>query len=159
MGRLKEKELSAGILFFTEDKELFMARVTNSGLGGGPSRWDIPKGHVELGETPIEAAIRECFEETGFVDFDQSHLDDLGVHKYASNKDIHIFEYMLPVNHSQFKDCICTAYRTDDHGNSYPEADAFALISPRMWNYVMGTSLFNVMQKLYPSVILDSYKV
>ena len=56
----KIKEVSAGILFFTEDYELFMGRVTNSGLGGGPSRWDIPKGHIEEGETPIEAAIREA---------------------------------------------------------------------------------------------------
>ncbi|MGZ7215501.1 NUDIX hydrolase, partial [Streptococcus pyogenes] len=80
----KIKEVSTGIIFFTEDYELFMGRVTNSGLGGGPSRWDIPKGHIEEGETPIEAAIRECREETGFVDYDQSLLVDLGRHDYAS---------------------------------------------------------------------------
>lgn len=50
----KIKEVSAGIIFFTEDYELFMGRVTNSGLGGGPSRWDIPKGHIEEGETPMK---------------------------------------------------------------------------------------------------------
>ena len=108
----KIKEVSAGIIFFTEDYELFMGRVTNSGLGGGPSRWDIPKGHIEEGETPIEAAIRECREETGFVDYDQSLLVDLGRHDYASNKDIHLFQYMHPVEHSQFRDCVCTAYHT-----------------------------------------------
>lgn len=28
-------------------------------------RWDLPKGHVESGETPAEAALREVAEETG----------------------------------------------------------------------------------------------
>ncbi|MEW5943937.1 MAG: bis(5'-nucleosyl)-tetraphosphatase [Pseudomonadota bacterium] len=30
--------------------------------------WDFPKGLVEAGETPLEAAIREVREETGLVD-------------------------------------------------------------------------------------------
>jgi ADP-ribose pyrophosphatase YjhB (NUDIX family) len=29
--------------------------------------WSLPKGHVEEGETPEEAALREVFEETGLV--------------------------------------------------------------------------------------------
>ncbi|QQG32180.1 nudix hydrolase [Citrobacter phage CkP1] len=149
----KIKEVSAGILFFTEDYKLFMGRVTNSGLGNGPSRWDIPKGHIKENETPLRAAIRECWEETGFVDYDAELLMDLGRHKYASNKDIHLFQYMHPVDHSQFKDCVCTAYHTDKDGNTFPEIDAFALMSPQQWNYVMGPSLFNVMQKLFPEII------
>lgn len=147
-----KKEVSAGILFFTKDKELFMGRVTNSGLGAGmPSRWDIPKGHIEKDETPLRAAIRECWEETGFIDYDASLLVDLGRQKYASNKDLHVFLYPLPVRHEQFKDCICTAYHEDpETGERFPEIDRFALIKPSMWNYVMGPSLFNVMQRLFP---------
>ncbi len=30
-------------------------------------RWDLPKGHVDPGETDMEAALRELEEETGFV--------------------------------------------------------------------------------------------
>ncbi len=30
--------------------------------------WSLPKGHLENGETPEEAAIREIFEETGIQD-------------------------------------------------------------------------------------------
>ena len=29
-------------------------------------RWGYPKGHLEEGEKPSEAAVREVFEETGF---------------------------------------------------------------------------------------------
>lgn len=32
-----------------------------------PSCWDVPGGHVEFGESPIEAAIREVQEELGVV--------------------------------------------------------------------------------------------
>lgn len=33
----------------------------------GKQALSLPKGHVESGETNVQAAIRECFEETGVV--------------------------------------------------------------------------------------------
>jgi bis(5'-nucleosidyl)-tetraphosphatase len=30
--------------------------------------WDFPKGHIEAGETPLDAALRELTEETGIAD-------------------------------------------------------------------------------------------
>ena len=43
-----------------------------------PSRGEIrlPKGHVERGEVPLEAAVRETAEEAGYVDLEL--LGDLG---------------------------------------------------------------------------------
>ena len=32
-----------------------------------PKRWDLPKGHVDPGETDIECALRELAEETGIA--------------------------------------------------------------------------------------------
>lgn len=34
------------------------------------STWETQGGHIELGETPLEAARRELYEESGAVDFD-----------------------------------------------------------------------------------------
>lgn len=34
------------------------------------NRWDLPKGHVDPGETDMEAALRELEEETGFEEDD-----------------------------------------------------------------------------------------
>ena len=32
-----------------------------------PDRWDLPKGHVDAGETEMECALRELAEETGIT--------------------------------------------------------------------------------------------
>lgn len=36
----------------------------------GPGYWGLPKGHIDPGESPLQAAIREIAEETGLVDLE-----------------------------------------------------------------------------------------
>ena len=38
--------------------------------------WEHPAGHIESGETPLETAKRELYEESGAVDFDIEPLFD-----------------------------------------------------------------------------------
>lgn len=39
-----------------------------------PRRWDLPKGHVDEGETELQCAIRELYEETG-ISVDDIEID------------------------------------------------------------------------------------
>jgi 8-oxo-dGTP pyrophosphatase MutT (NUDIX family) len=54
-------KLSAGILFIHEDEALLVHSTNSAWM----KTWMPPKGHVELGETEKEAAIRETEEEIG----------------------------------------------------------------------------------------------
>lgn len=38
--------------------------------------WEHPSGHIEFGETPLQAAKRELYEETGAIEFELEPLCD-----------------------------------------------------------------------------------
>jgi 8-oxo-dGTP pyrophosphatase MutT (NUDIX family) len=40
-----------------------------------PTRYDLPKGHIEVGEDELDCALREVYEETG-IEASTVHLDD-----------------------------------------------------------------------------------
>lgn len=51
---------AAGIVFRSRDGRVLVLKRTDG-------RWGIPGGKIELGETPVRAAIRETLEETGHI--------------------------------------------------------------------------------------------
>ena len=56
----REKSCGAIVFYLKENKEqVLLIKHSNSG------HWSFPKGHVETGETEVETAVREIFEETG----------------------------------------------------------------------------------------------
>ncbi len=58
MAMRTERQRSAGGLVVEDGQILLIS--TRSGR-----RWQLPKGHIEIGETPEQAAVREIREETG----------------------------------------------------------------------------------------------
>lgn len=55
----------ASFVLLLRGDETFLLRRANTGWADG--MWTIPSGHVEKGETPTEAAIKETKEEAGVI--------------------------------------------------------------------------------------------
>ena len=64
---------SCGIVLFRDHPE--HANKIQFLLMKHKDRWDLPKGHVDPGETDLECAVRETVEETG-ISFEQYDLDE-----------------------------------------------------------------------------------
>ena len=78
------RRLSCGIVVFAPTRELLLCHVT------GQRHWDLPKGGINDGETPRQAAARETAEEAGLA-FAAEALLDLGRFAYTAKKDLHLF--------------------------------------------------------------------
>ncbi len=82
------KRISCGVVVVNDDAELLLCHVT------GQDHWDLPKGGLNEGETPLQAALRETREETGLA-LDAAGLLDLGRLPYRARKDLHLFATRL----------------------------------------------------------------
>jgi len=62
-----KKERSAGAIIARREKKGYVYLLLHypSSVRAKKEYWDLPKGHIELGETEVEAAKREVAEETG----------------------------------------------------------------------------------------------
>lgn len=117
------KPVSYGVLILNEHNALLLAHVTDQ------PHWDIPKGGADAGETPMQAALRETFEETG-ITLQAEALEDLGPMPYTPKKSLHLFKASLHTTDWDISQCRCTSFfphfRT---GVATPEADAFRWIA------------------------------
>lgn len=77
----------ADVLLFCGDKLLILQRAGE--YGASTSQWCIPGGHVDPGESFLEAAVRELFEETG-IEIPEDLLIEAGVAK-GKDYEIHYF--------------------------------------------------------------------
>jgi hypothetical protein len=69
---------AAGGVVFNEKKELLMIHRLK--------KWDLPKGKIEKGENPDEAALREVCEETGVCDIEIINELTVTYHTYLLKK-------------------------------------------------------------------------
>lgn len=79
-------DTTCGILFFNGQGEILLGKVPNA------LQYDIPKGKREDNESEVEAAIRECYEETG-IEVREEDLELLGNFPYRKGKNMTLFIY------------------------------------------------------------------
>tara|TARA_B000000609_G_C24101150_1_gene308521 strand:+ start:126 stop:554 length:429 start_codon:yes stop_codon:yes gene_type:complete len=88
----KKVECAGGIIFNQKNEVVIVNQNHDS--------WSLPKGHIDEGETPIDAAIREIYEETGIINpklvkkighYDRYRIGLDGKDDLSELKTIHIF--------------------------------------------------------------------
>jgi 8-oxo-dGTP pyrophosphatase MutT (NUDIX family) len=84
-------EVSAGgLVIDTSGKNgLLIGRIDHKDSTGKRILWSLPKGHIEEGETPEQAAIREVAEETGIQSSIERSLGIIDFWFMAGGKRIH----------------------------------------------------------------------
>ena len=92
--------LSTGLMVVRDGKVLVVKRAEHDTL---PGMWELPGGSVDEGETIIDGAVRELFEETGLrvKDF----LAEFEGMDYVSSKNINVrqINYLVDVYESEIK--------------------------------------------------------
>lgn len=133
----KPKVVSCGVLIQSPGGWL-LAHATRT------RRWDIPKGKMEPGESPLEAALRETREEIGIDLADAAdRMVDLGQHAYLPKKDLHLFTLQVP--HAFCLDkCCCLSQITVD-GEDIPETDDYRWVPIDRVRQYIGKGLASYM--------------
>ncbi|MDR2380220.1 MAG: NUDIX hydrolase [Bifidobacteriaceae bacterium] len=97
------KEVSAGGLVIDAIEGIAHAAVIARRNRGGRLEWCLPKGHVEEGETPAEAAVREILEETGIHGQVIRHLGSIDYWFLGETHRVHkmVHHYLLSAQGGQ----------------------------------------------------------
>jgi 8-oxo-dGTP pyrophosphatase MutT (NUDIX family) len=141
------KTLSAGVIV-TDGAQLLLGHVT------GSRHWDIPKGKVDPGESEIDGAVRELYEETSMV-VDPAVLVGLGTFPYKRTKDLSLWLYRTDIMPDpKTLDCLSTF--DSGKGAMKKEMDAFAVVSwDNARNYVIP-DMWAVLEKV--KALIDGKK-
>ncbi len=147
----RHRRLSCGTVVVTDERELLLCHVT------GQRHWDLPKGGIHDGESPLDAALRETHEETGLV-IEPASVLDLGRHEYTGKKDLHLFALVSPRIDPRELHCVsCFVERWS--GRERPEMDGFdwfafdrvgELCTPKLAAVLDALDLDAIVRRLVP---------
>jgi 8-oxo-dGTP pyrophosphatase MutT (NUDIX family) len=114
------KVVSCGVVMLNPRREVFVCHAT------GTSRWDLPKGVQDPGESALQTALREVWEETSLALGPQT-VDDLGLFDYLPAKRLHLFALRVAVDAFPIDACRChTSFPHRATGVLTLEVDAYA---------------------------------
>ena len=114
------KTTSAGIIILNSQNQILGCKP----FGKFDGRCDIAKGGMEEGETPLQAALRETFEETG-LDLSDVELEEIGFREYQPKKNLHLFKCIYDIEDLSILNCI-SFFKLN--GCLFPEVDGYEWI-------------------------------
>lgn len=114
---MDSKNRVAVIVISEADDRILIGHAPN--VASKPNSWDFPKGHIQEGEEPITAAVRELYEETGLV-IAPDDLTELNTIRYNGGT-ITFYKVYLP---SVVTDLKCNSY-FEMWGKRMPEFSKF----------------------------------
>ena len=114
---MDSKNRVAVIVISEADDRILIGHAPN--VANKPNSWDFPKGHIQEGEEPITAAVRELYEETGLV-IAPGDLTELNTIRYNGGT-ITFYKVYLP---SIVIDLKCNSY-FEMWGKRMPEFSKF----------------------------------
>lgn len=93
-----DPKVAAAVLIEKDGLVLLVKRINDPGQG----LWSLPAGFIDAGEDPLEAAVRECLEETGLHVRISGLLDVIGGKENGRGADILIL-YRAEVTGGQLR--------------------------------------------------------
>jgi 8-oxo-dGTP pyrophosphatase MutT (NUDIX family) len=118
---------TAGIFLIRKDLRFLVGHPTNH----KPNFWGIPKGRLDKDEQPLEAAVRETYEETNADVSAWKIIHNLPAVKYKkSNKTLHAYALFETQNNIDFDsfDIKCNSFVPESQGG-FPEMDEFKWVT------------------------------
>ena len=127
---MSKSKITAAVVIIDSDGNVLGCHATGRPKNTG---FDFPKGLVDEGESDVQAALRELFEETGLT-LTEEQLVDAGVYPHNKEKDIHLFIHKTDNMPDVTKLC-CTSFfsyidKSTGEEKTLPECNAFEIISP-----------------------------
>ena len=119
------KRITCGIIIADKNNNILAGHPT--GKKYDKECYDILKGCCDKGENDLECAIRELYEESGYIIKDKENIIDLGTVNYKRDKDIHLFLYRTD-SMPNLKSLKCISYFETDDGKSLPEMNGYKVI-------------------------------
>lgn len=111
--------VSCGTLVVNPAGQLLLCHVTHT------AKWDIPKGMQDPGESTLEAAMRELYEEAGIA-FAPELFTDLGVFDYRPDKRLHLYLVRSGEELDSLGHLNCTSFFPHQTtGKDTPEVDGY----------------------------------
>ena len=141
---MANKTISCGVII-TDGSSVLIARPT------GETRYNIPKGMVDPGESFLQTAVRELEEETGLT-VDPAELSPLGKFAYRPDKDLVLYLYRVETMPDE-NSLHCRSTFTDKRtGRQLPELDKFAVVDWSTAIRMVNPSLQPVMSRIHKEI-------